>query len=99
MDGDPRAPWSGLAGQPGGGAPACPEGAGRGGPASLEPRDVSGAPARIGDGDQPAEVPFRGLRRNFRALAGGVILLLAIAFLVPDLTPAPTQPPPVQLLR
>ena len=88
MDRDPRAPWSGLAGQPGGGAPACPEGAGRGGPASLEPRHVSRGPARIGDPGEPVEVPFRGLRRNARALAGGLVLLLGIAFLLPDLSSA-----------
>jgi uncharacterized membrane protein len=53
----------------------------------------------IGEPDGPVEVPFRGLRRNARALAGGLILLLGIVFLVPDLSPAPTQPPAVELLR
>jgi uncharacterized membrane protein len=63
---------------------------------------VSGGPARIGEPGEPAEpveVPFRGLRRNARALAGGLILLLGIAFLLPDLTPPPTQPAAVELLR
>ena len=60
---------------------------------------MSRGPARIGEPGEPVEVPFRGLRRNARALAGGLILLLAIAFLVPDLSPPPTQPPAVELLR
>jgi uncharacterized membrane protein len=53
----------------------------------------------MGEPDEPVEVPFRGLRRNARALAGGLILLLGIIFLVPDLSPPPTQPPAVELLR
>ena len=60
---------------------------------------MSRGPALIGDPGEPVEVPFRGLRKNARALAGGLILLLAIAFLLPDLSPPPTQPPPVELLR
>jgi uncharacterized membrane protein len=60
---------------------------------------VSRGPALIGDPDEPVEVPFRGLRKNARALAGGLILLLAIAFLLPDLSPPPTQAPAVELLR
>ena len=60
---------------------------------------MSRGPALIGDPGEPVEVPFRGLRRNARALAGGLILLLAIAFLLPDLSPPPTQPPAVELLR
>ena len=60
---------------------------------------MSRGPALIGDRGEPVEVPFEGLRRNARALAGGLILLLVIAFLLPDLTPPPTQPPPVELLR
>ena len=55
--------------------------------------------AGIGEPGEPVEVPFRGLRRNAFALAGGLILLLGIIFLVPDLSPPPTQPPPVELLR
>jgi uncharacterized membrane protein len=60
---------------------------------------VSRGPALIGEPGEPVDVPFRGLRRNARALGGGLILLLAIAFLVPDLSPPPTQPPAVELLR
>ena len=55
--------------------------------------------AEIGEPDEPVEVPFRGLRRNARALAGGLILLLGIVFFLPDLSPPPTQPPPLELLR
>lgn len=60
---------------------------------------MSLGPARIGEPGEPVEVPFRGLRRNARALASGLILLLGIAFLLPDLSPPPTQPPAVELLR
>ena len=60
---------------------------------------MSRGPALIGDPGEPVEVPFRGLRRNARALAGGLVLLLGIAFLLPDLSPPPTQPPAVELLR
>lgn len=49
------------------------------------------------DGAEPEEVPFVGLRRNAAALVGGLAILLAIVFLVPDLTPPPTGPPPVEL--
>jgi uncharacterized membrane protein len=56
-------------------------------------------PARIGKQDGPPDIPLVGLRRNARALAGGLLLLLAIGFLVPDLTPPPTQPPPVEVYR
>jgi uncharacterized membrane protein len=59
----------------------------------------NGGPPRIGDLGAPVEVPFRGLRRNARALASGLILLLIIGFVVPDLSPPPTQPPPVELLH
>lgn len=48
---------------------------------------------------EPVEVPFRGLRRNAAALLGGLILLFAVAFLVPDLTPPASQPPTIELLR
>ena len=44
-------------------------------------------------------IPFGGLRRNARALAAGAILLAAIMWLVPDLTPPPTQPPAVELIH
>jgi uncharacterized membrane protein len=43
-------------------------------------------------------VPFAGLRRNARALVGGIALLVGLA-LLPDLTPPPTEPPPVELAR
>jgi uncharacterized membrane protein len=49
--------------------------------------------------DDPAVVPFAGLRRNARALAGGLLLVLVIGFVVPDLTPPPTEPPAVELFR
>ena len=52
------------------------------------------------DGDaDPADVPFEGLRRNARALVGGFLLLLIVGFVVPDVSPPPTQAPPVELLR
>ena len=41
--------------------------------------------AGIGEPGEPVEVPFRGLRRNAFALAGGLILLLGIIFLVSKL--------------
>ena len=46
-----------------------------------------------------ALVPFAGLRRNARALAGGALLVAAVIWLVPDLTPPPTQPPAVELIH
>ena len=48
---------------------------------------------RPGDSSDAALVPFAGLRRNARALAGGLLLLLVIGSFVPDLTPPPTEPP------
>jgi uncharacterized membrane protein len=45
----------------------------------------------------PEDVPFAGLRRNARALAGGLILVVGIFLLVPDMTPRPSELPPVQL--
>ena len=56
-------------------------------------------PARIGEPNEPSDIPFEGLRRNAVALVAGLVLLLAIGFLVPDLTPAPTQPVPVEVYR
>lgn len=56
-------------------------------------------PARIGEPPITPDIPFEGLRRNARALVAGLVLLLVIVFLVPDLTPPPTQAPPVELLR
>jgi uncharacterized membrane protein len=44
-------------------------------------------------------VPFAGLRRNARALVVGGVILAAILWLVPDLTPPPTQQVPVELLH
>jgi uncharacterized membrane protein len=43
-------------------------------------------------------VPFAGLRRNARALAGGGILLAAL-LLLPDLTPPATEEPAFELVR
>ena len=51
--------------------------------------------SRSGDGDP---VPFAGLRRNARALGGGLLILVALA-LVPDLTPPSSLPPQVALLH
>jgi uncharacterized membrane protein len=41
-------------------------------------------------------MPFTGLRRNARALLGGLLLLFGL-WLIPDLTPPSSQPPPVIL--
>jgi uncharacterized membrane protein len=43
-------------------------------------------------------VPFAGLRRNARALFGGLLLLFGL-WLVPDLTPPSSAPPPVVLVH
>jgi len=54
--------------------------------------------SRRADGEsESGEVPFAGLRRNAAALVGGLAVLLAIVFLVPDLTPPASGPPPVEL--
>jgi uncharacterized membrane protein len=45
-----------------------------------------------------SEVPFAGLRRNARALLGGLVILFAI-WLIPDLTPPSSAPPPVILVH
>jgi uncharacterized membrane protein len=47
----------------------------------------------------PPDVPFAGLRSHAKALFAGTLIVAAILWLVPDLTPAPTQPPPLVLLR
>lgn len=61
---------------------------------------MSGGPAGPGGtGGTTGEVPFAGLRRHAMALVGGLILLVAIGFLLPDLSPPPSQPPPVELLH
>ena len=52
---------------------------------------------RAGD-TAPEPVPFAGLRRHAPALAGGFIILVAI-WLVPDLTPPSSIPPPVTLVH
>ena len=100
LDGDPRPPRSGLAGQPGGGAPARPEGAGRGGPARVEPRHVS---RRSGADRRTAATPDDPVRGSAperpRARRAASSCCSRSSFLVPDLTPPPTQPPPVELLR
>jgi len=59
---------------------------------------VTGGPGRIEPGIA-ADPPFQGLRRNAKALAAGLILVVGIGFFLPDLTPPPTQPSPVELLR
>ena len=47
----------------------------------------------------PEQVPFAGLRRHARGLIGGAAILAAIFLLVPDLTPPPSEPPPVELVH
>jgi uncharacterized membrane protein len=64
-----------------------------------EPGPDPASGAGFDDPLDPPPVPFVGLRRNARALVGGILLLLAIGFLVPDLSPPPTAPPAVELLR
>ena len=59
---------------------------------------MTGGPGRIEPGIA-ADPPFQGLRRNAKALAAGLILVVGIGFFLPDLTPPPTQPSPVELLR
>jgi len=59
---------------------------------------VTGGPGGIGPGIA-TDPPFQGLRRNAKALAAGLILVVGIGFFLPDLTPPPTQPSPVELLR
>jgi uncharacterized membrane protein len=49
--------------------------------------------------DETPPVPFEGLRRHARAFGSGLVLLAVIFFLVPDLTPPPTSPPPVELVH
>ena len=65
---------------------------------SLRPPGLGG-PRRSGEPTAPTDVPLRGLRRNARALAGGLVLLVAVGFMLPDLTPPATQPPAVELLH
>ena len=51
------------------------------------------------DRDLTPDIPFVGLRRHARALLAGLVLLLVIFVLVPDITPRPSGLPPVQLVR
>jgi uncharacterized membrane protein len=51
----------------------------------------------FGADDTPAE--FAGFYRNLRALTGGAVLLALLIWVVPDLTPPPTSPPPVELIH
>jgi len=46
----------------------------------------------------PGPIPFVGLRRNARAIAGGLVILAAL-WLLPDLTPPAQEEPPFQLVR
>ena len=48
---------------------------------------------------EPLEPPFMGLQRNALALILGGLLVAGIAWLLPDLSPTPTQPPAVALFR
>jgi uncharacterized membrane protein len=59
---------------------------------------VTGGPGGIDPGIA-TDPPFQGLRRNAKALAAGLVLVIGIGFFLPDLTPPPTQPSPVELLR
>ena len=53
----------------------------------------------MGEPRDPGDVPFVGLRRNARALLAGLAMLIALFWLVPDLTPPPTAEPPVVLVH
>lgn len=50
-------------------------------------------------GPSAGAVPFGGLRRNARALAGGAALLALVFLVVPDIAPAPGGEVPVTLVR
>ncbi len=50
-------------------------------------------------GQGPGDVPFAGMRRNAPALVGGLLLVLGLFVLVPDITPRPSELPPVQLVH
>lgn len=60
---------------------------------------VLGSPTMSDESMRGEAVPFAGLRRNARALIGGAILVLALFFLVPDITPRASGLPPVQLVH
>jgi uncharacterized membrane protein len=53
----------------------------------------------VSDRDLEPDIPFAGLRRHARALAAGLVLLLVLFVLVPDITPRSSALPPVQLVR
>lgn len=53
----------------------------------------------MSDRDLEPDIPFAGLRRHARALAAGLVLLLVLFVLVPDITPRSSALPPVQLVR
>jgi uncharacterized membrane protein len=61
--------------------------------------DLSSPPLAGLQADRPAgEVPFAGLRRNALAVLAGLLILAGI-WMLPDLTPAATDDPPVQLVH
>jgi uncharacterized membrane protein len=61
--------------------------------------EVPAAPHSHSIVDAPAsDVPFAGLRRNALAIAGGLLIFIAL-WLVPDLTPPPEVEPPVRLVH
>jgi len=47
----------------------------------------------------PGEIPFAGLRRNAPALVGGLLIVIGLFVLVPDIAPRPSGLPPVQLVH
>ena len=47
----------------------------------------------------PDDVPFAGLRRHATALVVGLLIVLGIFMLVPDIAPRPSGLPPVQLVH
>jgi uncharacterized membrane protein len=67
--------------------------------AAVRPTVPAVEPGVVGEESDPPYVPFVGLRRNARALGGGLLLLVLIGLVVPDLSPPPTEPSAVELLR
>jgi hypothetical protein len=47
----------------------------------------------------PDDVPFAGLRRHATALVVGLLIVLGIFMLVPDIAPRPSGLPPVELVH
>jgi uncharacterized membrane protein len=47
----------------------------------------------------PASAPFVGLRRHARALITAIVLIVAVFFVFPDITPRSPELPPVQLVH